>query len=128
MGALAMVSHNSLSLALCLPSTNTVVQVSHELRNTTQGVHMTASTMLNEYATEAQLRDLAAICNAQLAHLRRALNGAFELGELVSQPRAAVAHKPVSIHLVVSDAVWGMTGTHLSLSLSLVCPQSHALP
>ena len=80
---------------------------------------MTASTMLNEYATEAQLRDLAAICNAQLAHLRRALNGAFELGELVSQPRAAVAHKPVSIHLVVSDAVWGMTGTHLSLSLSL---------
>jgi signal transduction histidine kinase len=100
-------------------ATGVLAMISHELRNTTQGIHTTASSMLDERVTEPQLRNLASTCNAQLAHLQRVLNDAFELGEMVSQPRAAVPHTPVSIHLVVSDAVWGMMDFALSSGVRL---------
>jgi signal transduction histidine kinase len=84
-----------------------IAMVSHELRNCTQSIHMTVSTMASKNTTETQLRELATSCETLLEHLRRTLNGAIELGTLVSDVNKKVDPVPVSVQSIIRNAVQG---------------------
>ena len=96
-----------------------IAMVAHELRNTCQGVLMTATIMMSPRTAERELRVLAATCHIQLEHLRRALNGAIELSALVSEPDKVVELEPISVSNVVFDAVSGMSDYAASTGVSL---------
>ena len=86
-----------------------VAMVSHELRNCTQGISMTATTMMSETTSEPELRKLATTCETQLQHLKRALNGAIELGTLLSNVNKKVELVPISVRKIICNAVQGST-------------------
>jgi signal transduction histidine kinase len=96
-----------------------IAMVSHELRNTTQGISMTVSMMMSDNTSFAELRELAAACNRQIEHLRRALNGAIELSALVGDPDLEVELKPVNIRKVICDIVYGSKDYAASTGVAL---------
>jgi signal transduction histidine kinase len=111
-----------------------VAMTAHELRNCTQGIAMTAETMMNEATPTHELRRLAVTVNRQLQHLRHALNGAIKLSTLVSNANRTVSLESVSVCQIIIATVQGLadyaTATGVSLTATeeaLTCNHIFAL-